>query len=189
MGLIYELDLLMNVIGQDSRSTDDEPEAAAYLGLGSNLNDREANLAEAAARINSAGFRVTHASSIYETEPVGFASQPWFLNQVVAVAPRDADAANLLRLIKTIENEMGRKPSVPNGPRLIDIDLLLLGSLIINRAELTVPHPRLHSRRFVLLPLCEIAPGLTHPLFGKRCSRLLDELEDESIVRPFGINR
>lgn len=191
----------------------DTAEIAVYLGLGSNVGDREANLREAIARIETLGFDVARASSIYETEPVGFTDQPWFLNQVIeakvfsgpksehsmvlgdskTTATEQAEA--LLSELLKIEHEMGRERRVANGPRVIDIDLLLFGDLIIahskddeewpviDRTEIFVPHPRMHVRRFVLEPLCEIAPEVVHPVLKKTCRELLASLDDSSSVR------
>ena len=182
-----------------------------YLGLGSNLGDREANLREAIRRIVSLGLTITRASSVYETEPLGFSDQPWFLNQVIEVdtegvrfarldARLDVDtealfeASALLDALLEIESEMGRQRTFIDGPRVIDIDLLLYGDRVfyqtegkkIARAHLIVPHLRMHLRRFVLEPLCEIAPRAVHPSFDKTCRQLLDELNDPSITRLFG---
>lgn len=160
-----------------------------YLGLGTNLGDRQANLREAIERIEALGLRIVCASSLYETEPVGYQDQPWFLNQVVAAKPTlgpDFDAERLLRLLLAIEKEMGRERTMANGPRLIDIDLLLYGDEIIARPKITVPHPRLHLRRFVLEPLCEIAPDLVHPAIGKSVCDMLRALDDSSTVRRLG---
>jgi len=186
-----------------------------YLGLGSNVGDREANLREAIARIERLGIDVVRESSIYETEPVGLADQPWFLNQVIEVkiiagltsghGPVVGDpetiptvkAEALLSELLKIEHEMGRERTIGNGPRVIDIDLLLFGDMIIpdsieedqrssiDRNEIIVPHPRMHQRRFVLEPLCEIAPELVHPVLKKTCSVMLGWLDDDSRVRIY----
>ncbi|HSB09323.1 MAG TPA: 2-amino-4-hydroxy-6-hydroxymethyldihydropteridine diphosphokinase [Blastocatellia bacterium] len=188
---------------------------AVYIGLGSNLGDREANLHEAIKRIEALGLNIGKASSIYETEPVGFKGQPWFLNQVVEAEAvdeltspagpivTDADVMAtiqgeaFLSELLMIEEGMGRERRVVNGPRLIDIDLLLFGDMVIahskanqewpfiDRNDLIVPHPRMHQRRFVLEPLCEIAPELVHPVLGTTLRELLAKLDDDSRVRPY----
>ena len=171
---------------------------AAYIGLGSNIGDRGANLADAIERIKELGFEIVRQSSIYETEPVGFTDQPWFLNQVIeaelSVEPNAAQAASFLAELVDIEREMGRKRTIVNGPRLIDIDLLLFGDLIVRRSHdtasssktlgMVLPHPRMHLRRFVLEPLCEIAPDLVHPVLKKTCGEILASLNDQ-VVRLF----
>lgn len=205
-----------------------ESEIAVYLGLGSNVGDREANLREAISQIEALGLEVRLASSIYETEPVGQKNQPWFLNQVLEVraTPRltlsdDAKLTALLmkafaktpemiapiwtyELLKTllnVEREMGRERPLSNGPRVIDIDLLLCGDFktegffaltsgenvapavpLADAPNLTLPHPRMHLRRFVLEPLCEIAPDLVHPTLKQTTREILDSLEDSSVV-------
>ncbi|HJQ71735.1 MAG TPA: 2-amino-4-hydroxy-6-hydroxymethyldihydropteridine diphosphokinase [Blastocatellia bacterium] len=157
-----------------------------YLGIGSNLGEREANLKEAARRIAGLGLTITRASSIYETEPVGYADQPWFLNQVIEVeSEQSIKPAELLESLLGIEREMGRRPSVKDGPRLIDIDLLLYGDVVLSEAGMTAPHPRMHLRRFVLEPMAEIAPDVKHPAIGKTMAELLAALEDSSTVRVF----
>ncbi len=179
-----------------------------YLGLGSNLGDRGASLREARRRIASLGLKITQASSVYETEPVGFRDQPWFLNQVIEVdttgvrflrpdaeidsAKEDLlEAAALLDALLEIEREMGRQRTVTDGPRVIDIDLLLYGDRVFYQNEkketprLIIPHPRMHLRRFVLEPLCEIAPDRIHPSLNKTCRQLLDDLDDTSVIRLF----
>jgi 2-amino-4-hydroxy-6-hydroxymethyldihydropteridine diphosphokinase len=169
---------------------------AAYIGLGSNVGDRVANLGEATERIKTLGIEVVRQSSIYETEPVGFTDQPWFLNQVIEatvfVQPNAAQAGAFLAELLDIEREMGRKRTIANGPRLIDIDLLLFDDLIVQNSNdtasssktlgIVLPHPRLHLRRFVLEPLCEIAPDLVHPVLKKLCRELLASLDDDSQV-------
>lgn len=199
---------------------------SVYLGLGSNLGDREANLRESIERIEALGLEVTNTSSIYETEPVGYKDQPRFLNQVIEVRVMpvfplhdDGEVAaglknswdkepgttsffwisKLLEELLAIERAMGRKRSIPDGPRAIDIDILIYGEMAGGFAEtrdepgrpgyarggppfLTLPHPRMHERRFVLEPLCEIAPDLLHPTLKKTCRDLLASLNDPSAV-------
>ncbi len=205
-------------IGEGSQ----ESEIAVYLGLGSNLGDREANLREAIKRIEALGLEIARESSIYETEPVGFEDQPWFLNQVIetkSVAELNSSrvlvlgdpetattiqAEALLSKLLKIEHEMGRERTIASGPRVIDIDLLLFGDVIIgqsqediahskevkeglsiNLADIVVPHPRMHLRRFVLEPLCEIAREAVHPVLKKSCREMLASLDDASTVRLY----
>jgi 2-amino-4-hydroxy-6-hydroxymethyldihydropteridine diphosphokinase len=145
-----------------------------YLSLGSNLGDRQANLRNATGRLLELG-DVLEVSSLYETEPVDFTDQPWFLNCAVAVRtellPRE-----FLAGILGIEKSMGRERTVPKGPRLIDIDILLFGQQTIHTPQLTVPHPAMTERRFVLEPLAEIAPAVLHPARKKTIRQLLGAL-------------
>ena len=197
----------------DGRSR--EAEIAVYLGLGSNIGDREANLRDAIERIKALGLEIKSESSLYETEPVGFTDQPWFLNQVIETTmparlaseqgpvPGDPEIMAMIRgeallseLLK-IEHEMGRERTITNGPRVIDIDLLLFGDMIIehskedeewpfiDRTDVIVPHPRMHLRRFVLEPLCEIAPEVVHPVLKKTCREMLASVDDGSVVRIY----
>ena len=135
-----------------------------YLSLGSNVGEREENLRTAIAQLPEAGVDVREVSSFYETEPVDLLEQPWFLNCVVA-GETAVPAVELLRELREIERRMGSKKLVARGPRLIDIDILIYGEQVIDTAELQVPHPRMHLRRFVLEPLAEIAPDLKHPFW------------------------
>lgn len=145
-----------------------------YLGLGSNLGERRQNLATALERLSALG-KVKAVSSLYETEPVDVADQPWFLNCVLALEteqmPRQLHAA-----VKRIEQEVGRRPTRPGGPRVLDIDILLFGNSVIETPQLTVPHAALHTRRFVLEPLAEIAPDLRHPALKRTMRELRDAL-------------
>ncbi len=136
-----------------------------YLGLGTNLGDRAANLAEARRRL-AAEVRLDLVSRVYESEPVGLAEQPLFLNQVAAGETALPPAA-LLAFLKAIERAMGRVPSIKNGPRLIDLDILFYGDWVLHAGGLVIPHPRLAERSFVLAPLAEIAPDLREPLAGE----------------------
>jgi 2-amino-4-hydroxy-6-hydroxymethyldihydropteridine diphosphokinase len=153
-----------------------------YLSLGSNLGDRDANLRAAIAALPAAGIRVTKLSSFYETAPVDFLEQPWFLNCVVE-GETELSALELLRALRETESQMGSKKLVAKGPRLMDLDILLYGSETIDSPELQVPHPRMLLRRFVLVPLAEIAPALRHPSWAKRVAELTAETGDRSEVR------
>jgi 2-amino-4-hydroxy-6-hydroxymethyldihydropteridine diphosphokinase len=153
-----------------------------YLSLGSNVGDREANLRAAIAALEGAGVRVRRVSSLYETEPVDFLEQPWFLNCVLE-GETDAPAQTLLKELRRIEARMGSKKLVAKGPRLLDVDILLYGDETVDTPELQVPHPRMTRRRFVLEPLAEIAPKLRHPSWGGTVSDLLARTPDRSEVR------
>ncbi len=154
----------------------------AYLALGSNVGDREANLREAVQRLGSNELRVTRRSSLYETAPQEMLDQPWFLNAVVEVET-SLFPLQLLARAREIEREMGRRRIAPKGPRNIDIDILFYGRSVIASAELEVPHPRIAQRRFVLEPLAEIAPDFRHPVTGKTASEMLAALEPQGIRR------
>jgi 2-amino-4-hydroxy-6-hydroxymethyldihydropteridine diphosphokinase len=153
-----------------------------YLSLGSNLGDRAANLERAVEALPEIGVRVLRRSSIYETEPVDFLAQPWFLNCVVeaeaSVAPR-----KLLEELQGIEDKLGSRKLVRRGPRIIDLDALFYGSEIIHEAGMEIPHPRLAERRFVLIPLVQIAPDVCHPVLRKTTTELLVATKDRSAVR------
>lgn len=153
----------------------------AYLSLGSNLGDRAGSLTYALQQLSTAG-RIASQSSMYETEPVDVADQPWFLNCAVCLET-SFPAAELLTNVLSIERLMGRHRSQIKGARSIDVDIVLYGDFIIETPELTIPHPAMHRRRFVLEPLAEIAPNLVHPLLHKTISRLLAELPQDQIVR------
>lgn len=153
-----------------------------FLSLGSNIGDREKNLHTAIMALAEANVRVTRVSSFYETEPVDLREQPWFLN-CAAQAETELPPLELLGALREIESHMGSRKLVPKGPRLIDLDILLYGEETIDTPELQVPHPRMLLRKFVLMPLAEIAPNLRHPLWGEIVSQVLDGLGDSSAVR------
>jgi len=152
-----------------------------YLGLGSNLGDRRRRVEEAVERLRTKGVRVRAVSSIYRTEPVGPVVQPWFLNAAIGVESA-LSPGEMLRLVKSVESGMGRKPGVRYGPRLIDIDILLAGRTVLRPPGLALPHPRMTGRRFVLVPLEEIAPLAVHPGARKTLRTLLRECPDRSRV-------
>jgi 2-amino-4-hydroxy-6-hydroxymethyldihydropteridine diphosphokinase len=153
-----------------------------YLSLGSNVGDRAAHIARAIEALNAAGVRVLRQSSLYSTEPVDLHAQSWFLNCVLE-AETDLMPRQLLRVLQEIERALGRKRLVRSGPRVMDIDLLLYGSSVVHTAELEVPHPRMAERRFVLVPLAELAPALCHPTLRRIIAELLAETRDRSQVR------
>ena len=153
-----------------------------YIALGSNVGDRAAMLERAIAAMNSAGIRVSRQSSFYVTEPVNAPGQAWFLNAVVE-AETSLLPLQLLHALLRIERELGRRRITPHGPRTIDLDILFYGSSVIRSKELQVPHPRLSERRFVLVPLAQIAPEFRHPALHKSVTQLLAETPDRSEVR------
>jgi 2-amino-4-hydroxy-6-hydroxymethyldihydropteridine diphosphokinase len=153
----------------------------AYLSLGSNVGDREANLRVAIEKIARVG-RVCAVSSFYETEPMEFKEQAWFLNCVVEVET-ELPAAELLEALLSIEREMGRERVQAKGPRNIDIDILIYGDAVIDEKGLKIPHPAMDRRRFVLAPLAEIAPDAIHPVFKRSARELLEELPEGGAVR------
>jgi 2-amino-4-hydroxy-6-hydroxymethyldihydropteridine diphosphokinase len=159
----------------------------AYLSLGSNVGNREANLREAVARLGTQG-GIVSVSSFYETEPVDFTDQAWFLNCAVALDTTDTPE-QLMAAILYIEKDMGRQRIQRKGPRNIDIDILLLekttGGEILDSPALTIPHPAMHQRRFVLQPLAEIAPAVEHPVLKKTIQALLDGLPAGQAVRKY----
>lgn len=157
---------------------------AVFLGLGSNLGDREAAIDGALARLAARGVRLRARSSTWLTEPVGGPPQGLFLNAAAAVETALAPA-ELLAAALAVEREMGRVRAERNGPRTIDVDLLLYGDRRIEGPGLSVPHPRLHERRFVLAPLAEIARDVVHPTLGLTIAELFDRCPDRSGVRLF----
>jgi 2-amino-4-hydroxy-6-hydroxymethyldihydropteridine diphosphokinase len=152
-----------------------------YLSLGSNLGDRAANLRTALEKLGELG-EIEAVSSFYETEPMEFAAQPWFLNCAVALAT-DLMPRQLLAAVLRLEQEMGRRRLQPKGPRLIDIDILLFGNSVVDTPQLTVPHPAMHERRFVLEPLAEIAPAARHPVLHRTVREMRDALPAGGAVR------
>jgi 2-amino-4-hydroxy-6-hydroxymethyldihydropteridine diphosphokinase len=153
-----------------------------YLSLGSNIGDREENLRKAIEELASQDMRVLHTSRIYETEPVDYVNQAWFLNQVV-----EAETAlfpmQLLTRISRVERELGRRRTVRKGPRTIDIDILFYGTAVVETARLEIPHPRIAERRFVLVPLADLAPDLRHPVSHRTVRQML-ESAPPAVVRP-----
>jgi len=156
----------------------------AYIGLGTNMGDRPANLDKALSLL-SRHMSIIKVSSVYETEPEGFKGQPDFLNCVV-LTEVEVDALAVLAILKGMEKQVGRVGSFAGGPRLIDADLLFYGREVINEPGLVVPHPRIRQRRFVLVPLAEIAADFTHPVLHKTISRLLTESDSKSRVVKAG---
>ena len=152
-----------------------------YLGLGSNLGEREQNLATALARLQER-LRLVAVSALYETAPWGITEQPPFLNAAVA-AETDLSPSDLLAFVKGVEREMGRQPSGLWGPRLIDIDILLYGDLVLQTPGLAIPHPNLAERPFVLVPLAEIAPDVVHPVYQETIQALLARVGGEGVPK------
>jgi 2-amino-4-hydroxy-6-hydroxymethyldihydropteridine diphosphokinase len=152
-----------------------------YLLIGGNMGERMANLAAARNKINIDCGRITASSSIYETEAWGYKEQPAFLNQALAIETT-LEAEKLMKEILKIEMALGRKREIPLGPRIIDIDIIYFNDQIIDSNKLTIPHPSMAERKFVLTPLTEIAPSYMHPILLKTNELLLKECGDSSVV-------
>jgi 2-amino-4-hydroxy-6-hydroxymethyldihydropteridine diphosphokinase len=158
----------------------------AYVSLGSNLGDRAGNLLLGIRGMLDAGHEVTRLSQIYETEPVGTLAQPIFLNMVAELGVEARlKPEELLEQLLGIEQLLGRTRDSTKGPRTIDLDLLLYGEELVNNQRLTLPHPQLHRRRFVLVPLTELCPNLEHPVIHRTIAELLRETTDRSEVKPW----
>jgi 2-amino-4-hydroxy-6-hydroxymethyldihydropteridine diphosphokinase len=158
---------------------------SVFLGIGSNLGNREFNMQQAVEHINKRVGEVCMTSAIYETEPWGFQSDDAFLNMVIAVETQMSPHA-LLSEILSIESLLGRiRNKAHYSSRIIDIDILLFDDVVLSEPDLTIPHPLLHERKFVLIPLCEIASELVHPVLKKTFRELLDACEDSSNVKHF----
>ena len=156
----------------------------AHLGLGTNLGDRQGNLARTVSALEkSDGLQVLRSSSIFETAPWGVTDQPSFLNMVVEVSSR-LSPQELLVCVKGLEQELGREPGPRYGPRLIDVDILLYGQTVVDELDLHIPHASLHLRAFVLVPLAQLAPDAVHPVLGRTVKDLADDAEDLEGVHP-----
>jgi 2-amino-4-hydroxy-6-hydroxymethyldihydropteridine diphosphokinase len=162
--------------------TDSTPATVVYLSLGSNLGDRYAMLRRGIEALANANIHVKKISSFYETEPVDFLDQPWFLNCVVE-GETDLSPYGLLHALRGFESSLGSKKEFAKGPRLLDMDILLYGDKAIDSLELQIPHPRMLQRKFVLAPLAEIAPFLKHPSWVKTAAELLSASTDPGTIR------
>jgi 2-amino-4-hydroxy-6-hydroxymethyldihydropteridine diphosphokinase len=186
---------MLNGYSQDNREIDPQKDArqdmsvnrhTVYLALGSNLGEREQNLAEALQHLNeTVGLR--EISALYETEPVGYLEQPRFLN-LVCTGTTSLSPEKLLHAAKEIEQTLGRQPAFRNAPRPIDIDILFYDQIIMEEEQLTIPHPRLRERAFVLVPLVEIAPDLVDPISGQTARELLSAIDPRGVKKIAGTN-
>jgi len=160
-----------------------------FVGIGSNMNDPVNQCLAAVDRISAINkTKLLRRSSLYETEPIGLKDQDWFINTVAEIRT-ELIPHELFNVLQAIEQDMGRVRGEKWGPRIIDLDILLYSQDVIHDEILLIPHQELHKRRFVLVPLCEIAPYVIHPAFGVSMRGLLDRLDDRSIVNIFGFQR
>jgi 2-amino-4-hydroxy-6-hydroxymethyldihydropteridine diphosphokinase len=153
-----------------------------YLGFGSNIGVRETNIRLALDQLQTDDIRLLRLSSLYETEPMGFHDQPWFLNQVAEFVT-ELLPLQLLQRIQAVEQTLGRKREIVNGPRTIDIDILLFGDVVMKTAELTIPHPRYRERRFALEPLLELSRALQDPETGESLSTIMAAIPGQAVRR------
>ena len=153
-----------------------------YLGLGSNIGDREEHLRAAVERLAAGDLRIVRVSPVYETEPLEMTAQRWFLNQV-AEAETSLFPKQLLARVGRIERTLGRVRGAPNAPRTIDIDILLYASAVVRTAELEIPHPRMANRRFVLAPLADLCPELRHPVTHRTVAEMLAAAPQQAVRR------
>ena len=160
----------------------------AYIGLGSNLGDRAGNLLMAVRGLMEASFVVHKLSGIYETEPVGIDTDKKFLNMVAEIHVTNVTPSQMMARLLRIEYLLGRTDKSLKKPRTIDLDILLFGDMVIDTAFLTLPHPRMHLRRFVLKPLAKIAPNFIHPILKQEIADLLENLDDPSEVNRWQPN-
>jgi 2-amino-4-hydroxy-6-hydroxymethyldihydropteridine diphosphokinase len=154
--------------------------SVAYIGIGSNLGNRQENCLRAIKLLRKKGIIVTKRSSLYETEPWGVKDQPLFINMAIEIET-GLKPKVLLKILKDVEKEVGRKESTKWGPRIIDLDILLIDNIVLNKDNLKIPHPLMHKRDFVLLPLCEIAPDIKHPLLKLSIGDLLQQLQKDIV--------
>jgi 2-amino-4-hydroxy-6-hydroxymethyldihydropteridine diphosphokinase len=155
-----------------------------YISAGANLGDRRWNLEQGLASLQEAGVLIRKESSFFETEPVGFRDQPWFLNMAIEVETV-LPAPALLDLCQAVEFALGRARTFPGAPRQLDLDILFYGNCVMETERLVIPHPRVAERRFVLEPLAQIAPEYVHPVYRRTIGSLLAACRDTSIVRPY----
>ena len=155
----------------------------SYIGIGSNLGNKEENIRKAIKLIRNKS-KILKISSLYKTEPVGYKGQDNFLNAVVLVET-ELSAKDLLLFLQSIEKELKRVKTVKNGPRTIDLDILFYNNLILDNKDLIIPHPRLHERKFVLVPFVQINPNFVHPIFKKSITELYSELDSTDLVELY----
>jgi len=168
---------------QKTKTTLETDSITAYVGLGSNLGDRAGNLLLAVRGLLEASFVVRKLSAVYETEPVEVENHTCYLNQVAEICVKSVSPSQMLARMLRIEYLLGRRDKNEKKPRTVDLDLLFYGDVQCHTEFLTLPHPRLHLRRFVLVPMIEIAPNLVHPVLHKSVQEILAEVEDFAEVR------